>query len=188
MIKVVVLGDQGVGKSTLIANHCPPLFGSEASTVARCGSINKSFVLVDSRGVDRFRTLTNTFYRAARGILLVYDVTEKETFEHIPMWMAEVRLHTHKMMPVVLVANKCDAPNRVVGKDKGAALAVAMEVPYIETDKNRGLTEALEALVEKMPAVARTPAGGARKLPPGTRFRIKKKKGTTRHRFCCCFK
>lgn len=187
MIKVVVLGDQGVGKSTLIAKHCPPVCVPDAST---CTIGNKTFALIDSKGADRFRTLTNTFYRAARGTILIYDVTEKESFEHVPMWMSEVRLHTHKMMPVVLVANKCDLitkAKRVVTKEQGQALALAMEVPYIETDATRGLTEALEALVEKMPAVARTASSSliTKGLRPGSTFKIgslkkkRKKKGVS---------
>jgi small GTP-binding protein len=163
-IKVVVVGDSSVGKSSLINTHCPPITGVEDASIARvCGV---AFVLCDTFGAQRFRTLTSGFYKHARGVLIVFDVTDAESYQHVPQWMSEVRLRTHASMPVVVVANKCDLPatKRVVSRDGAMKLCADMEVGYTETsallysaqaDAGGALTHALRLLLDRMP---QTPA------------------------------
>lgn len=159
-INVVVVGDTNVGKSSLINTHCPPITGVHDASIAVVSGI--AFVLCDTFGAQRFRTLTSGFYRHARGVLIVYDVSDRESYEHVPHWMSEVRLRTHASMPVVVVANKCDVPppKRVVSSAEAQSLCAEMEVGYTETsahlysaqaDVGGALTHALRLLMDRIP-------------------------------------
>lgn len=162
-VKVVVVGDSSVGKSSLINTHCPAITGVQDASIARV--CNVSFVLCDTFGAQRFRTLTSGFYKHARGVLIVFDVTDRESFEHVSQWMSEIRLRTYASMPVVVIANKCDlTAKRVVSRDEAMRLCSEMEVGYTETsallysaqaDAGGALTHALRLLIDRMP---QTPA------------------------------
>ena len=67
----------------------------------------------DTAGQERFRTITATYYRGAHGVIVVYDVTDPQTFISIKKWLTEIQTHCDEV-PRVLVGNKLDSPNRVV--------------------------------------------------------------------------
>jgi Ras-related protein Rab-1A len=62
----------------------------------------------DTAGQERFKTITSTYYKGSNGIILVYDITEKETFNNIPNWLDEVKKHAGSNAVRFLVGNKCD--------------------------------------------------------------------------------
>jgi small GTP-binding protein len=62
----------------------------------------------DTAGQERFRTITRSYYRNAQGILLVYDVTRRQSFINIRNWMKEIDFHTRGKVAITLVGNKCD--------------------------------------------------------------------------------
>jgi small GTP-binding protein len=62
----------------------------------------------DTAGQERFKTITSTYYKASNGVILVYDITEKETFNNIPNWLEEVKKHAGPNAAKLLVGNKCD--------------------------------------------------------------------------------
>ena len=88
----------------------------------------------DTAGQERFRTLTASYYRGAHGIIIVYDVTDRETFENVRQWMHEIDRFANDNVCKVLVGNKCDLEDkRKVGKEEGEELAKHYAIPYLET-------------------------------------------------------
>ena len=65
----------------------------------------------DTAGQDRYRAITNTYYRHAIGVMLVYDISNRDSFENLDRWLVELRDHADEKIEVVLVGNKSDLEN-----------------------------------------------------------------------------
>ncbi|UYV69018.1 hypothetical protein LAZ67_6002036 [Cordylochernes scorpioides] len=103
----------------------------------------------DTAGQERFRTLTTAYYRGAMGILVMYDVTNMESFNHLTYWFLNVQENASPDVVKVLAGNKCDATNlRVVEYDKGKKIAEAFDLPFFECSckQNINIQEAFLAL------------------------------------------
>lgn len=141
-IKVVLIGDSGVGKSCLISRYTDDIFEENTTTTVGIDfnikvlyMNNKKIKLQiwDTAGQEKFRTVAGTTYRNANGLVLVYDITNRKTFESIKRWYNEVKVYCSEIS-VILVGNKSDLNNsREVGLDEGRELAKELEVPFIET-------------------------------------------------------
>merc|ERR1719221_421567 len=109
--------------------------------------------LWDTAGQERFRTLTSSYYRGAQGIILVYDCTQKSTFEHIKFWQDEVRKYsTNQDAILMLVANKVDLEGPQVSRQEGEEFAFANSMMFIETSAKtrQGIKQAFEEVVFKI--------------------------------------
>ncbi|CAD6188167.1 unnamed protein product [Caenorhabditis auriculariae] len=107
----------------------------------------------DTAGQERFRTLTPSYYRGAQGVICVYDVTNRSTFERLGHWMTEVDTYSTKDEAVkMIVANKIDMPNRVVTRDEGLKFAKRHRTLFIEASAKtkEGVQLAFEELIEKI--------------------------------------
>jgi Ras-related protein Rab-1A len=88
----------------------------------------------DTAGQERFRTITSAYYRGADGIIIVYDTTNRESFEHLDSWIAEVNKYASDKMVKVIVGNKSDKEgDRVVTTDEGMKKAESLGLSFIET-------------------------------------------------------
>ena len=88
----------------------------------------------DTAGQERFRTITTSYYKGAHAILVVYDITEKDTFEHVKNWMADIDKFGKEGVLRILVGNKCDLEHlRKVGKEQGQELANKYGIKFLET-------------------------------------------------------
>jgi Ras-related protein Rab-1A len=88
----------------------------------------------DTAGQERFRTLTSSYYRGAHGIIIVYDVTDRDSFENVRQWMVEIDRFANPGVCKILVGNKCDMEEiRKVTQEEGAELARHFEIPFLET-------------------------------------------------------
>ena len=92
----------------------------------------------DPAGQERFRNITSNYYRGSNGVIVVYDVTDRSSFEHIGFWFKEVEKSTTENMCKLIVANKVDKENRAVSKREGKMLASQYGVDYIETSAFSG--------------------------------------------------
>ncbi|XP_058212762.1 ras-related protein RABC2a-like isoform X2 [Rhododendron vialii] len=118
--KILLIGDSGVGKSSLLVSFISSSLQDLAPTIA---------------GQERFRTLTSSYYRSAQGIILVYDVTRRETFTNLSdVWAKEVDLYsTNQDCVKMLVGNKVDRESeRVVSREEGIALALEHGCLFLE--------------------------------------------------------
>ena len=93
----------------------------------------------DTAGQDRFKSITKTYYKGAHGILLVYDVTEKESFLKIQHWMKQIETHAKGNVCKVLVGNKCDKTERQISEEEGKKCACDNHIHFYETSAKTGL-------------------------------------------------
>jgi len=87
----------------------------------------------DTAGQERFRTITSSYYRGAQGIILVYDVSNRESFEALPRWLSEVETYVNASVVKILVGNKVDKEySRAVSEDEGRKFAERMGTLFVE--------------------------------------------------------
>lgn len=140
IVKVVIAGDAGVGKTSLIRRYCTGMF--QESRVATIGvdfqikiveldgkSIKLS--IWDIAGQERFGAFRDSFYRGARSVALVYDVSDPATLENLPRWQSEV-VRVCPTAKFVVVGNKLDLGYKVP-HERVAEWAHSMGYPYVET-------------------------------------------------------
>lgn len=141
--KILIIGDSGVGKSSLlvsfISNHVDdlsPTIGVDFKIKHLTINGNKlKLTIWDTAGQEKFRTLTSSYFRNAQGIILVYDVTQRETFTNLSeVWAKEIELYsTNQDCVKMLVANKVDKESeRVVTKEEGIAFAKEYRCFFLE--------------------------------------------------------
>lgn len=88
----------------------------------------------DTAGQESFRSITRSYYRGAAGALLVYDITRRDTFQHLGRWLEEARQHAHPNMAILLIGNKNDLEHRrAVTTEEGKAFAEANNLLFLET-------------------------------------------------------
>lgn len=107
----------------------------------------------DTAGQERFRTLTPSYYRGAQGVILVYDVTRRDTFVKLDNWLNELETYcTRNDIVKMLVGNKIDKENREVDRNEGLKFARKHSMLFIEASAKTcdGVQCAFEELVEKI--------------------------------------
>jgi len=88
----------------------------------------------DTAGQERFRTITSSYYRGAHGIIVVYDTTDQETFEHVKTWLHEIDRYASENVNKLLVGNKSDlTTKRQVDTEAAKEFAGNLNIPFLET-------------------------------------------------------
>ncbi|KAL0984206.1 hypothetical protein UPYG_G00138480 [Umbra pygmaea] len=148
--KVMLVGDSGVGKTCLLVRFKDRAFlaGSFISTVGidfrnkvlTIDMLKVKLQIWDTAGQERFRSVTHAYYRDAHALLLLYDVTNKASFDNIKAWLTEIHDYAQQDVVIMLLGNKADATHdRVVKREEGESLAKAFGVPFMETSAKSGL-------------------------------------------------
>jgi small GTP-binding protein len=156
--KVVLLGDSGVGKSSLSLRFCQGKFPTfhevtigaaflQQTVRLRDGSQIK-LSLWDTGGQERFRSMSSLYYRDAAGAVLVYDCTDPASFESVKYWMSELRAKGPPNVVIVVAGNKSDAPSDKKRVDPAVAKSYCDDnnMPFFETSALSG--ENVSALFE----------------------------------------
>jgi Ras-related protein Rab-8A len=143
LIKLLLIGDSGVGKSCLLLRFSDDSFTPSFITTIGIDFKIRTIELEgkriklqiwDTAGQERFRTITTAYYRGAMGILLVYDVTDEKSFANIRNWIRNIEQHATENVNKMLVGNKCDmVDKRVVEAERGKALAEEYNIKFMET-------------------------------------------------------
>ncbi|XP_046651154.1 ras-related protein Rab-37-like isoform X2 [Daphnia pulicaria] len=147
--KVMLLGDSGVGKTCLLIRFKDKAFMS-GSYIATIGIDYRNKVLVvdgakvklqiwDTAGQERFRSVTHAYYRDAHALFLLYDVTNRKSFDNTRAWLAEINEYAHRDVIIMLLGNKCDSEDRIVDREDGERLAREYKVNFMETSAKTGL-------------------------------------------------
>ncbi|KAJ8492438.1 hypothetical protein OPV22_014159 [Ensete ventricosum] len=143
LFKLLLIGDSGVGKSCLLLRFADDSYiesyistigvDFKIRTVEQDGKTIK-LQIWDTAGQERFRTITSSYYRGAHGIIVVYDVTDQESFNNIKQWLNEIDRYASENVNKLLVGNKCDlTDSRVVSSETAKAFADEIGIPFLET-------------------------------------------------------
>jgi len=143
LFKLLLIGDSGVGKSCLLLR-----FADDTYTESYISTIGVDFKIRtieldgktiklqiwDTAGQERFRTITSSYYRGAHGIIVVYDVTDQESFNNVKQWLQEIDRYASENVNKLLVGNKCDLTNKkVVDYTSAKEYADQLGIPFLET-------------------------------------------------------
>ncbi|KAL9459547.1 hypothetical protein AB3S75_002864 [Citrus x aurantiifolia] len=163
LFKLLMIGDSGVGKSSLLLSFTSDNFEELSPTIGvdfkvkyvDVGGKKLKLAIWDTAGQERFRTLTSSYYRGAQGIIMVYDVTRRDTFTNLSdVWAKEIDLYsTNQDCIKLLVGNKVDKESeRVVTKKEGINFAREYGCLFIECSaKTRvNVQQCFEELVLKI--------------------------------------
>ncbi|SAM06037.1 hypothetical protein [Absidia glauca] len=143
LFKLLLIGDSGVGKSCLLLR-----FADDTYTESYISTIGVDFKIRtielegktvklqiwDTAGQERFRTITSSYYRGAHGIIVVYDVTDQDSFNNVKQWLSEIERYAAEGVNKLLVGNKSDlVDKKVVDTEQAKELAGSLSIPLLET-------------------------------------------------------
>ena len=159
VLKLLLLGDSSVGKTSILLKYISNKFDeSSISTVGvdymdKIIDYNKFKIKLqiwDTSGEEKFRTITKNFYRNADGLLVVFDLTKKESYNHIKSWINEAKENNDKLK-TILIGNKLDLKDeRIVTIDVAKQFAEKNNLKYIETSAKDGtnINESFQAIID----------------------------------------
>ena len=149
IFKILLLGDAGVGKSSIILRYTKNEYNAKmVSSIgvdfkAKDIIVNDKKVklqLWDTAGHERFRTITTSYYRGAHGIATVFDLSERESFEHVEKWLEEINKYAKENVMRFLIGNKSDlVDKRQVTYEEVRSLANRLNIYYVETSAKNNI-------------------------------------------------
>ena len=142
VIKLIILGNQAVGKTSIRNAYLNTDFNEETLSTVGYNKVESKFKLDDGKeiklaiwdtaGQERFHSVALSSLKNAQGIILVFDVANKKSFNDLNMWLSDIKNVTDQVS-IILFGNKCDMPNREVSKEEAEEFAKNNKIPYIET-------------------------------------------------------
>jgi len=160
-IKLLIIGESGVGKSSLIRrfvenkfeeNHDVTIGMDFKSKILEIDGIEYKLALWDTAGAERFRSLTPSFYRKALGAIIVYDITNRESLLKLDAWMEELENYTdNPHIATIVVGNKIDK-ERVISREEGQKFARKHRALFLETSAKHDqfVADVFKEIVEKI--------------------------------------
>ena len=160
-VSVIVLGEGTVGKSALIHRYYDGTFSHEYFISIGTDFVSKKIKIDDKEitgkiwdtaGQERFRTITASLYKRADGILLVYDVTNQNSYEKLNEWFTSIQDNSSSRIPKYLICNKIDLnEKRVITKEEGVQAAKNFDFKYFETSAKEyiGVNEVFEEIIKE---------------------------------------
>ena len=162
IFKILIIGDSSVGKSNILLRFSDNIFHDTFLPtigvdfkIRNVKMSNQTIKLNiwDTAGQERFKTITSTYYKGAHGIILVYDITDRESFNNIENWLNEVKKHAGAQVVKLLIGNKCDLEEeRVVNTKEGKELADNLGISFLETSAKQrtNIDEAFMTLTKQI--------------------------------------
>ncbi len=161
-IKIVTIGESGVGKTSIVSRYVmnefkeitSPTVGVDFSS--KVLNTNESIVnlqIWDTAGQERMRAMASAYYREANGVILVFDITNRLSFDRIPFWIKEIRENGDNRLKIVVIGNKSDLNDRrQITLEEAKAFAAEKGYFYFETSakENEGdvISKAFQELVK----------------------------------------
>ena len=162
IFKVLLIGNSDVGKSSLILRYVDQIWNDVfVPTIGVDFKVKSLDVdqkrvkmqIWDTAGQERFRNVISSYFKGAHGILLIYDITTRDSFKELENWLGEVERNASSQVLKILIGNKCDLEEkREIPKDERQAFAYRNGMQFMETSakNNTNVTEAFEALAKIM--------------------------------------
>ena len=150
IFKIVIVGDASVGKSKMVVRYLKNEFESDSQSTIGVELNSKEYTLDwnkikvqiwDTAGQDKYRSMSSAYYKGAQGFILVYDITNRQSFDNVETWYSTLKsnLEFSTDLDIILIGNKCDLEqNRKVTKEEGEDKAKILNVPFMETSSLNG--------------------------------------------------
>ena len=145
-IKLVIIGELAVGKSSILMRFCDDEFGLNMigtsgvdfrTKLIKIGSSEIKLCIYDTAGQSRFKSITKHFFQDADGIIVVYDTSDKATYDNLKEWIKTIKENARESVEITIVGNKIDLPKQV-SSDDGKAYAKLNNVNFVETSAKNG--------------------------------------------------
>ncbi len=162
LFKIIIVGDSGVGKSNLLLRYVDDSYSDTyISTIGVDFKINTILLdektvklqIWDTAGQERFRTIISSYYRGAHGVIVVYDVTNQESFDNVKQWLTEIEKYSSTNVNIVLVGTKNDLTSKkMVDYSTAKQFADSIGITFIETSakNNTNVESAFETLATQI--------------------------------------
>ncbi len=157
-IKIALLGNEGVGKTSIISQLVDNRYNAKTNTTVGAMFVNKEFTVEghkvdlqiwDTAGQERFRTIASIYFRDAHGVMLVYDITNRKSYDDLNFWFNEIYAKCEKSVVVTIVGNKCDMPNNEVTNEEAIKFAQSHKSKHLLVSAKTGqnIGDAFEVLL-----------------------------------------
>ncbi|XP_043918863.1 ras-related protein ORAB-1-like [Protopterus annectens] len=173
LFKLLLIGESGVGKSCLLLRFADDTYtDSYISTIGVDFKIRTielegktvKLQIWDTAGQERFRTITSSYYRGAHGIIIVYDVTDLDTFSNVREWLEEINRYASENVNKLLVGNKCDlTTKKVVDYTTAKEYADSLQMPFLEASA-KNATNVEQAFVTMAAEIKNRVGSGAAQM------------------------
>ena len=159
-INIITLGNSSVGKTSLIQRYVDEIFKDTLATIGFNAKFKTKILsngeklkvyFYDTSGQEKYNSLSFNYIKNCHGILLMYDISKKESFTKIKDWLKNILEHKDKDFPILLLGNKCDLEEkREVTKEEGDQLAKELKLNFYETSNkdNINIEKAITELIE----------------------------------------
>ncbi|KAJ7326530.1 Golgi vesicle fusion to target membrane [Desmophyllum pertusum] len=155
--KIVVVGESGVGKSCIVSSFSgDEEAGGQEVTTRKIEVQSKEIKLqiVDTAGTENLRKYAKSLYKGAQGLMVVYDITDKSSFEAVAKWLEDIDEHFQVRYPAIaVIGNKCDIEDRrVITKETLEAFAIDHGISFMEVSGKTGVNikESFNLLTEEI--------------------------------------
>ena len=148
MVKVIIIGDSGVGKTNIMSKFLKNKFMEESKATVGVEFGSKLFDLNghkikaqiwDTAGQEKYKSITGAYFKGSKGALVVYDITQKSTYESLEKWVNDLKSAGDPKITIILIGNKSDLEeNRQVSKEQGEEKAKSFGCAFLETSALSG--------------------------------------------------
>ena len=161
MFKVVLIGDMKVGKTNIVSRYIKNEFNKDSMSTIGVEFGSKELVIEghnvkvqiwDTAGQEKYKSITNAYYKGAKGAFVVYDITNKNSFDNADNWLNNLRASADKKCSIILIGNKSDLENkREVSIEQGEEKAKNNEIAFMETSALSGdnIDKAFEMMINE---------------------------------------
>ena len=180
MVKVILIGDSGVGKTNIMSKFLKNQFMEESKATIGVEFGSKLFnheghkikaQIWDTAGQEKYKAITGAYYKGSKGALVVYDITQKKTFENIEKWVNDLKAAGDPKITIILIGNKNDLDDkRQVSKDQGEEKARSFGCAFLETSAYSGdnIDKAFNYMVKEIYEKFSNDSTGEDELAPGS--------------------
>ncbi|KAN0037003.1 hypothetical protein ACTFIV_002331 [Dictyostelium citrinum] len=147
-LKLTIIGDWNVGKTSLLYRFTDDVF-YEVTKLSMGEQYNNKSIFIggksiglqikDTSGMEKFRSLNNSFYSFLDGILIVYDISNQETFENAKLWVNEAKKLAPKDCVLIIVGSKLDLENKVVDSNIVKSYTDSLNIKFFETSSKNSI-------------------------------------------------
>ena len=161
MFKVVLIGDMKVGKTNIVSRYIKNEFNKDSISTIGVEFGSKELVIEghnvkvqiwDTAGQEKYKSITNAYYKGAKGAFVVYDITNKNSFDNADNWLNNLRASADKKCSIILIGNKSDLEDkREVSIEQGEEKAKNSEIAFMETSALSGdnIDKAFEMMINE---------------------------------------